>query len=101
MESSASMRYVPQANVVARRLEDAVVLVHLDSSRIFTLNATGSRIWDLLTEDSQGGDPESLERKLRDEYNVDTEQLHSDVMTLLGQLEDERFVLRTDGGVRA
>src|SRR5215207_8182687 len=35
-------------NVVAQRIGDDVVLVHLRTNRIFELNATGGRVWALL-----------------------------------------------------
>ncbi len=91
------MGYVPHPNVVARRLDDATVLVHLDTSRIFTLNPTGGRIWELLTGDAQNLDIAALERMLRDEYQVgDDDQLHRDVRTLLRQLEEEQLVVDAD-----
>ena len=91
------MRYVPHPNVVARRLDEAIVLVHLDTSRIFTLNPTGSRIWELLSGEASNADLETLERMLRDQYAVDDEELHDDVLTLMRQLEDEQLVLEAEG----
>ena len=90
------MRYAPHPNVVARRLDEAVVLVHLDTSRIFTLNTTGSRIWELLSASPHNGDVEALERMLRDEYE-DDEDLHDDVVALLRQFEEEQLIVHSDG----
>jgi hypothetical protein len=93
------MRYVPHPNVVARRLDDTIVLVHLDTSRIFTLNPTGSRVWELIDGEGQEEvDVDTLERRLRDLYHVeDDAQLHGDVAMLLRQLEEERLVVDPEG----
>jgi hypothetical protein len=94
------MRYVAHPNVVARRLDDATVLVHLDTSRIFTLNPTGARIWELLTGDTHDLDVAALERLLHDEYHVgDDEQLHGEVTALLRQLEEEQLVVDADANL--
>jgi len=36
----------PSRDVVARRLEDEIVLVHLQKNRIYSLNRTGARFWN-------------------------------------------------------
>jgi hypothetical protein len=87
------MRYEPHPNVVTRELDGDVVLVHLDTSRIFTLNATGSRIWALLSQQPGDHDVATLEQLLREDYEVDDERLHEDVVTLLRELEEERLVV--------
>jgi hypothetical protein len=38
----------PAPGIVARQLGDAAVLVRLETNRIYELNATGARIWDLI-----------------------------------------------------
>src|SRR5689334_8572974 len=40
----------PAADVVARRLGDSAVLIRLNTNRIYELNATGARVWELLSE---------------------------------------------------
>jgi hypothetical protein len=90
------MRYEPHPNVVARHLDDVIVLVHLDTSRIFTLNPTGTRIWELLTGPARDQDVGALEQMLREQYEVDDERLHGEIMDLLGQMEDERLVVGAD-----
>jgi hypothetical protein len=87
------VRYAPHPNVVARRLDDSVVLVHLETNRIFTLNLTGSRIWDLLTGAAGHRDVGELEAMLRAEYDVDDERLHDDVVSLVAQLAEERLLV--------
>jgi hypothetical protein len=87
------MIYQPHPNVVTRELDGATVLVHLDTSRIFTLNPTGGRVWALL--DDQDGEYTlvTLERLLGEDYDVDGGRLHDELVTLLAQLEEERLVI--------
>lgn len=42
--------YSIPSDVVARRVGDSAVLVRLATNRIYELNATGARIWELLTQ---------------------------------------------------
>ncbi|MGH9225448.1 MAG: PqqD family protein [Acidimicrobiales bacterium] len=91
------MRYAPHPNVVARDLDGSTVLVHLDTSRIFTLNPTGSRVWELLAGPAMNQDLEVLERMLRETFDVDGNRLHREVVGLLTELVDERLVIGGDG----
>jgi len=49
MASPSPATVQPSQDVVSRRLGDTTVLVHLPTNRIFELNDTGGRIWELLT----------------------------------------------------
>jgi hypothetical protein len=84
---------LPHPDVVARRLDDSVVLVHLDTNRIFTLNGTGSRIWDLLVA---GRSPEEIELVLQREFDVAQEQISMELASLVDELLSEGLILRTD-----
>ena len=37
-------------DVIAQRVGETAVLVHLTSNRIYELNATGARVWELLDQ---------------------------------------------------
>ena len=52
-------------NVLTRRLDRATILVHLVTNRIFELNETGTRVWELLGE---GLDTDCIVRRLVDEF---------------------------------
>ena len=84
---------LPHPDVVARRLDDSVVLVNLDSNRIFTLNATGSRIWELLVG---GHGPEEIQMVLEQEFDVDREQIEVELTSLVDELLSEGLVVRSD-----
>lgn len=73
-------------DVVARRLEQEVVLVHLGSNEIYTLNATGARFWELLGE---GLGLEDVKRSLESEFEVDRRSLDDEVERLVAELTDQ------------
>lgn len=75
---------VPDPDVVARRVDDEVVLVHLGTSRIFALNATGARFWELLKScDSWEG----MEAVIQAEFDVSSEALRKSIGGLITDLE--------------
>ena len=45
-------RFTRPADVVARRLGESAVLIRMRTSRIYQLNETGARIWELLEQDA-------------------------------------------------
>ena len=65
------------------------MLVHLDSNQIYTLNATGGRFWELLSETS---DREAVENTLRAEFDVSEDDLHAEIDRLLAELEQLELV---------
>jgi hypothetical protein len=81
-------------DVVARRVGETAVLVHLGSNRIYELNDTGARIWELTADGATvGGLVDRLER----EFDVDRGQLASEVALIVDDLVREGlFEGRTD-----
>ena len=79
-----AMRRNPE--VIAKRLDKATVLVDVPTSRIFELNETGTRIWELLGE---GLDADSIKRHLVDEFEVEHAQAEDEVKKLLALLRAE------------
>lgn len=70
------------------------MLLDLESGRYFELNATGRRIWELLDEGS------SLARvldRLVAEFDAPREELESDLLTLVGELDREGLLHRLRG----
>lgn len=60
----------PSPNVVARRLDRAGVIIDLPTNRIFELNETGIRIWELVAE---GHPLAAVARHLAEEFDVDAD----------------------------
>lgn len=73
----------PDSDVVWRRLGDDVVLVQLRTNRIYSLNQTAARAWELLSE---GAVREEMERSLLDEFDVEAAELRSSLDELFEQL---------------
>jgi Coenzyme PQQ synthesis protein D (PqqD) len=79
----------PADDVVGQRLGDEVVLVNLKTNRIFELNRTGGRFWDLLHEE---GNRDQIEARLRKEFDVGDEHLTAEVDALIARLAAEDLV---------
>ncbi len=80
---------IPNPNVVFKRLDDRMVLVHLGTNQIFELNDTGARVWELLQENIVGDD---LLARLAGEFDVDPLILRNEIEALLSELVNEGLV---------
>jgi hypothetical protein len=65
-------------------------VVDVPTSRIFELNETGTRVWELLGE---GLDQESIVRQLVAEFDVERIQAVDEVKTLLERLRTEGLLV--------
>ena len=88
-------RYRPNPDVVAQKLRDETVLVHVRTNRIYRLNGTGSAIWELLVA---GEDVLMIQKCLHGAYAVDPSTLGGQVELLLAALKRETLIV-LDGGV--
>lgn len=75
--------------VVSRVLPDGAVLVHLPTNRIFELNTTGSRIWELIGASLT---PAQIADALVDEFAIDQETAAREIAALTGRLAAEGLV---------
>jgi len=71
--------------VIARRLGDGAVLVHLPTNRVFELNDTGMRVWELAAE---GVAPDALLERLASEFSMD-ERARREVTDLIDTFQRE------------
>jgi len=85
VSDDSGCKTVPEG-VVARRIGDETVVVNMETSRMYTLNATASRTWELLREGL--GESEVLDQ-LEAEFDVPREQLRRDVADLVADLMRE------------
>ena len=76
----------PAADVVARRLGDSAVLVRLTTNRIYELNTTGARVWELVQD---GLTRDVLVGQLAAEFGGPADRLGGDVDELLSLLHAE------------
>lgn len=80
----------PHPEVVFETLDGEAVLLNLETGIYFTLNDTGTRIWELLGE--HDGDLEEVRRTMLEEYEVEPEALDADLEELIAELEARRLV---------
>ena len=80
-------------DIVANRVGDQIVIVHIKTDRIFSLNPTASRFWELL---SSGMGKSEIHSTLLQEFNVPKEQLATEIENILSSLKNEGIVLGTD-----
>ncbi|HEY3106521.1 MAG TPA: PqqD family protein [Gaiellaceae bacterium] len=86
-DAAAKLR--PDADVVAQRLGDEIVMVHLRTNQIFVLNRTGARFWELLAD---GSDLEDAKAKLLAEFDVAEERLEQELEEFIALLSKEKLI---------
>lgn len=70
--SLTHVRFRPSPDAVATRAGEEIVVVDLKSDRIYSLNRTAARAWELLCSD---GDRAETERRMLEEFDVTPEEL--------------------------
>ena len=80
----------PDPDVVVTELdENEAVLLHLGTKMYYTLNETGIRIWQLLSEGNSIG--EACET-IHNEYDILSDAAQSSVLNLIRELIAEKLV---------
>jgi hypothetical protein len=87
INSNQTFRPVPEA--VMRALAGESVILHLGSGQYFSLDAVGTRIWQLL---EAGRSRDDMLAALLDEYSVTREELEQDIDTFVQTLLDNGLV---------
>ena len=84
------MRYraIPEALVAT--LSDGAVLLNLQTKRYFSLNGTGTRIWELV---QQSADEESMVATMVREYEVDEATAGAEVRRILDELMEAQLIV--------
>ena len=84
------MRYraIPEALVAT--LSDGAVLLNLQTKRYFSLNETGTRIWELV---QQAADEESIVATMIREYEVDEPMARAEVRRILDELIEAQLIV--------
>jgi Coenzyme PQQ synthesis protein D (PqqD) len=90
-------RAVVPAHVLVRQLEEESVLLNLETERYFGLDATGSRMWELVTSSPS---IDTALAQLEQEFDVQPEVLREHLGQLLRQLVENGLltVLPADVG---
>ena len=84
--SGAAAKLRAVADVVSQRLGDAGVLIDMRTGRMFELNASGIRIWELVTE---GLSPQAVVSRLQHEFESTPADLEVEVRALVHDLVRE------------
>jgi hypothetical protein len=77
------------ADAVSNRLGDGGVVVNLRTNRIFELNATGMRAWELI---GHGRTRAALERQLEAEFDAGPGRVRTELEQLIADLAREGLV---------
>jgi hypothetical protein len=79
----------PDSEVVSRKLGDRLVVVNLRTNRIYELNQTASRLWELL---DAGSDRAELEAALLNEFDVERTVVSQEIDRTIAQLSSEGLI---------
>jgi Coenzyme PQQ synthesis protein D (PqqD) len=79
----------PHPDVIAKRLDQTAVLVHMGTNHIFELNETGAKVWELLAE---GVSTEGIVHQLVEQFEVEEEQAADEVKRLITQLRNNQLI---------
>lgn len=86
--------YRPSSEVVSTEIdEEESVLLSLETQQYYSLNETGARIWELL---SDGHDAEAIAAALTEEWATTQEEALEYVQSFLRELSDEGLVEEVD-----
>jgi hypothetical protein len=79
----------PTADVVSNCIGGETVLLHMRTGRIFRLNRTTSRVWELLIA---GNDQDAIRRTISEEFGVGEVELASELQGVYALLQQEGLI---------
>jgi hypothetical protein len=80
----------PHPEVVDTELDTGeTVLLHLENTTYYSLNVTGTRIWQGL---KQGLTLQEISHKLQAQFEVESARADHSVLTLVGELSQQRLI---------
>jgi len=89
-------RYRPSSDVVSTQLdEEETVLLSLETQQYYSLNETGSRVWELL---SDGHNVDAIATAITEEWDTTQEEALDYVRSFLDELNEEGLVESVDSG---
>ena len=85
-----STKVKPDPNVVFTEMENGEsVLLHLETNQYFSLNETGTLIWQEIIEERNLNE---IGQELENRFDVTSEQATQSVIALVGELVSEKLV---------
>jgi hypothetical protein len=82
-------RYRAAPDALAATLSDGAVLLNLRTKRYYSLNETGTRIWQLLLE---GRTEEEIVQTLTAEYEVEAAIANQEMQAVIASLRDGALI---------
>ena len=84
------MRYKAIAEALVATLSDGAVLLNLQTKRYFSLNETGTRIWEMV---QQTADEEAIVAAMLREYEVEEPMARAEVRRILDELIEAQLIV--------
>ena len=84
------MRYKAIAEALVATLSDGAVLLNLQTKRYYSLNETGTRIWEMV---QQTADEEAIVVALLREYEVEEQMARAEVRRILDELIEAQLIV--------
>ena len=85
-------RFRSSPDALATRVGEEIVLVDLRTDRIYSLNRTAARIWELMCADC---DRIEVERRMLDEFDVTPDQLAEAIDELVVSMTQDGLLVRS------
>ncbi|HEX7084814.1 MAG TPA: PqqD family protein [Vicinamibacterales bacterium] len=83
------MKIRRRADVIAQQVGDTAVLVNLSSNRIYELNASGARVWELL---DTARSVEAIVGEIAQEFELSPDVVRADVAPLVDEFVREGLI---------
>ena len=84
------MRYKAIAEALVATLSDGAVLLNLQTKRYYSLNETGTRIWEMVQQTADEGD---IVATLLREYEVEEPMARAEVRRILDELIEAQLIV--------
>ena len=89
-----SMRHaVDRRQVVYETIEGEAILIHMETGFYYSLDGTGSEIWDLV---AAGGTLDEITARLRQRYEAPPGTIEDAVASLIARLLEEGLIVEVD-----
>lgn len=86
-------RFRAAGDALAATLSDGAVLLNLRTKRYFSLNETGTRVWELLLE---GRTEEEIVRAMTREYDVGEDAARRETADVITALRENELIVADD-----
>lgn len=90
--SSTPARFRSSPDALATRVGDEIVLVDLKTDKIYSLNRTAARIWELICADC---DRAEVERRMLEEFDVARGELAEAIDELVKSMTQDGLLARS------